>query len=163
MHCFKVVCEQQKRVNFNEFYWFSLFGPDCSVTPHLYTTPINTYFYRTLPVAASDFSGNMQIFKRSVFYESLPLKLPVTFPENFLWKYVLLTCCLLMFYFYLRERNSYDGIFSLFANSSIFLFFLCKLEYVFIFSRISFKMLEFKPLCKKKKSSVKISFDLFLL
>ena len=44
----------------------------------------NTYFHRTLPVAASDFSGNMQIFKKSVFYESLPLKLPVTFPENFL-------------------------------------------------------------------------------
>ena len=44
----------------------------------------NTYFHRTLALAASDFSGNMQIFKKSVFYESLPLKLPVTFPESFL-------------------------------------------------------------------------------
>ena len=46
----------------------------------------NTYFHRTLPVAASDFSGNMQIFKKSVFYESLHLKLPVTFPEIFFMK-----------------------------------------------------------------------------
>ena len=29
-----------------------------------------------------------------------------------------------MFYFYLRERNSYDGIFFLFTSSSIFLFLL---------------------------------------
>ena len=48
----------------------------------------NTYFHRVLPVATSDFSRNSQIFKKSVFYESLPLKLPVTFRETFLWKYV---------------------------------------------------------------------------
>ena len=47
----------------------------------------NTYFHRILPVAASDFLGNSLIFKKSVFYESLSLKLPVTFPEKFLWKY----------------------------------------------------------------------------
>ena len=44
----------------------------------------NTYFHRTFPVAASDFLGNSLIFKKSVFYESLPLKLPVIFSENFL-------------------------------------------------------------------------------
>ena len=44
----------------------------------------NTYCHKTLTVAASDFSGNLQIFKKSVFYESLPLKLPVAFPEKFL-------------------------------------------------------------------------------
>ena len=53
----------------------------------------NTYFHRTLPVTASDFSGNLQIFKnffkkilifKSVFYELLPLKLSVTLPEIFL-------------------------------------------------------------------------------
>ena len=44
----------------------------------------NTYFHRILPVVASDFLGNLLIFKKSVFYESLSLKLPVTFPEKFL-------------------------------------------------------------------------------
>ena len=33
-----------------------------------------------------------------------------------------------MFYFYLKECNSYDGIFFLFTNSSIFLFFLTYLK-----------------------------------
>ena len=36
------------------------------------------------PVPASDFLGNSLIFKKSVFYESLPLKLPVIFSENVL-------------------------------------------------------------------------------
>ena len=49
--------------------------------------------------------------------------------------------------FYLRERNCYDGIFFLFANSNIF----------FIFSNVSFKMLESNPLYNKKKPC-----DLFL-
>ena len=44
----------------------------------------NTYFHSTLPLAASDFWENMQIFKKSVFYKLLPLKIPVTFPENVL-------------------------------------------------------------------------------
>ena len=44
----------------------------------------NTYFHRILPVVASDFLGNSLIFKKSVFYESLPLKLPVIFSENVL-------------------------------------------------------------------------------
>ena len=49
----------------------------------LLRTPI---FHRTLPVAASDFSGNLQVFKKGVFCESLHLKLPVTFPEIFFMK-----------------------------------------------------------------------------
>ena len=43
----------------------------------------NTYFPRTFPVAASVFLINMQIFKKTFFYESLPLKLPAAFPEIF--------------------------------------------------------------------------------
>ena len=75
----------------------------------------NTYFHRTLSVAASDFWGNLQMFRRVFFI--------------------------------------------LFTNSSIFL----------IFSNISVKTLESNPLYKKKqkktkkKTCVKISFDLFLL
>ena len=51
-----------------------------------------------------------------------------------------------MFFYYLRERNIYNGLY--------------KLEYFFFFN-ISFKKLTFNPVDYKKKPYIKISFDKF--
>ena len=65
--------------------------------------------------------------------------------------YVLLTCCLLMFYVLFKRTQQFWRNLFLFTNSSIFLFFLT-----------SFKMLVSNPLYYKKKPCMKI-FDFFLL